>query len=101
VEAARQEHRSPADAIIFSASVEMSKLGYQVEANSLMREAIELAHDFEDFESAKTLSGASLVLARWDRMSEAVQTAQTIKVPEIRGYTLKQLERWPAKKSIT
>ncbi len=80
---------------------QLERLGSKDEALTLVYRALELAKPIpQDFEASKTLRGCARILARWDRLSEAIRAAEAIdsRWSALRETTLEEVQgrgQWP------
>lgn len=69
------------------------------QASEILHRAIEMTQPApQAFEAAKTLRGCARLLASWNRVSEAIETANAIEIRGLRETTLEEIQgrgKWP------
>lgn len=81
-----------APSILLQASTEFYHLDFRSDASSLLQRAIQMAQKGADFDSAKVIGGAAVLLAKWGYAEEATSVAEAIAQPELREATLNRLK---------
>jgi tetratricopeptide (TPR) repeat protein len=80
---------------------QLERLGSKEKALTLVYRALDLAKPIpQDFEASKTLRGCARILARWNRLSEAIRAAEAIdsQWSALRQTTLEEVQgrgQWP------
>lgn len=88
-------------AVFLQVADQLERLGAREQALALVYRAVELAKPIpQNFEASKTLRGCARVLARWDRLSEAMKVAEAIddQWSALRQTTLEEVQgrgQWP------
>jgi len=83
--------------VLLGVSVELHNLAESADALRVLRRAVGLAQGVAtgDFDAAKTLGGASVLLSSWGYPEEARSVAESIPQERLRKYTLDRLARPP------
>jgi tetratricopeptide (TPR) repeat protein len=82
-------------AVLLQVGEELHKLGEESEGLQLLRNAVELAKQGGDFDSAKVIGGGAVLLADWSHPDEAAAAAESIWQPDLRARTLERLRKDP------
>jgi hypothetical protein len=77
--------------ILLQISTDLYQLSGTAEALPVLRRAVELAQQGNDFDSAKVLSGGAVLLARWGYREEAISVTSLISQPELRSVTQERI----------
>jgi hypothetical protein len=85
--------------ILLQVAEEIGRLGERDSALEVLHQAIKFAKPGpQPFEAGKTLRGCARLLARWNRLSEAIEVAETIELAHLRATTLEEIYgrgQWP------
>jgi tetratricopeptide (TPR) repeat protein len=93
-------------AVLLQVADQLERLEHKDEALTLVYRAVELAKPIpQNFEASKTLRGCARILARWNRLSEAIRVAESIdsRWSALRETALEEVQgrgQWPVQPGV-